>query len=120
MFYHSLELEGSFTAVTAIIDDQTQVIIICGSLIIPCINSFFCQKFNSPQIEEPLSSVDGVTVKHKVVKKFGFICQFCNQSCKNKAGLLAHQRQSKVCKQKQFESKYITKIDVNYRRNSEL
>ena len=31
------------------------------------------------------------------------VCQFCEQICKNRAGLLTHQRLNKFCKEKQQE-----------------
>ena len=39
-------------------------------------------------------------------------CEYCMQVCKSKAGLLAHKRNSKACKIKQTEKKFVTIIQV--------
>ena len=85
------------------------------------INTLVIQKEHSPQIEVEPSIVEVFNqTAIKNVRQIGNVCQFCDQKCKSKAGLLAHQRQSKLCKIKQEESKFITKIDIKFRRNSEL
>ena len=73
------------------------------------VNQGIHESFDQVDVADP---VEEDSDEHRNESTTEHKCEYCMQVCKSKAGLLAHKRNSKACKIKQTEKKYVTIIKV--------